>query len=93
MAAWTTLSSPVERCQTATAFPSRSIASAGDSVDGAGTEIRFVVQSPPDGRNTARIADVSPSNSRQIATMFPALSDAIKGRDPVTPAGETSAAA
>jgi hypothetical protein len=88
--AWMTLSWPVERCQTATAFPSPSIASAGDSVAGAGAEIRFESQSPPAGLNAGRTADVSPSNSRQIATTFPAPSDAIRGRDPVTPAGEMS---
>ncbi len=91
IAAWTTLSWPVERCQIATVFPSRSIASAGDSVYGAGTEIRFELQSAFAGRNAARIADVSPSSSRQMATTFPAASDAMRGCDPVTPAGEMSA--
>ncbi len=90
-AAWTTLSCPVDRCQTATAFPSASIASLGDSVAAAGSEMRCAEdQAPPAGRKAAPTADVSPSSWRQTATTLPDPSEAIRGVDPETPASEMS---
>ncbi len=91
IAAWTMLSWPLERCQTATALPSLSIASFGDSVAAAGSEIRCAEdQVPPGGRNAARIDDEPASRSRQTATMLPAPSEAIRGVDPDTPPFEMS---
>jgi hypothetical protein len=68
------------------------MASLGDSVAAAGAEIRCAdVQDPPAGRTAARIADVSPSTSRQTAAMLPAPSEAIRGVDPEAPPRERSA--
>ena len=47
-------------------------------------------QAPPAGRKAAPIAEVSPSTSRQTATMLPDPSEAIRGDDPETPAFEMS---
>jgi hypothetical protein len=79
----------VDCCQTATAFPSRSIATSGDSAATDGTEMRSDGPNEPFlGRNAAPMAASSSSSSRQTATTLPELSESIRGPEPENRAGE-----
>src|SRR5213592_3439336 len=88
--AWTRLSRPVvDTCHTATALPSRSMATRGDSAASAGTEIVSESPKPPYlGRKAARIDSALSSTSRQTATTSPEPSETSCGSEPDWCVGE-----
>src|SRR6186997_1025989 len=90
IAACTTLSWPVvETCQTATALPSRSIATRGDSAATAGSEIvSDSPNTPYRGRKAARIDSPLSSTSRQTASTSPEPFETSCGCEPERWSGE-----